>query len=89
MSNTNANISCIPAGPTCFCCKKMGHIMSECYALEKKNKRATAKAFLVSSLSQPLDMQTEFELDLPKEYTYCSSSTGLFPLLDHYMRLPL
>ena len=27
------------AGPTCFYCKKKGHVMSECRALEKKNQR--------------------------------------------------
>ena len=42
--------------------------MSECHAAEKKNKRPTANALIVSSLSQPLDMQTEFEADFPKEY---------------------
>ena len=42
--------------------------MSECFALKKKNNRPTANAILVSSLSQILDMQTEFKADFPKEY---------------------
>ena len=54
MSNTNANSSRLPAGPICFYCKERGHIMSECFALEKKNKRTTANAILVpSQLSFP------------------------------------
>ena len=35
ISNTNASSSCLPAGLTCFYCKKRGHIMSECHTLEK------------------------------------------------------
>ena len=54
-SNTNANSSRMPAGPTCFYCKKRGHIMLECQALEKNNKRATGNALVVSSCSQTLD----------------------------------
>ena len=61
--------------------------MSECFALQKKNNRPTANAILVSYLSQKLDMQTELKQIFPKS-TYRSSPTGLFPLLDHHMRLP-
>ena len=41
--------------------------MSECHALEKKKKRATTNALIVSLLSQSLSTQTEFEADFPKE----------------------
>ena len=29
-----------PSGPTCFYCKKKGHVLSECRALEKKNQKS-------------------------------------------------
>ena len=29
----------LPPGPICFYCKKRGHVMAECCALEKKNQR--------------------------------------------------
>ena len=65
MGNTSANSSRLSAGPTCFYCKKRGHIMSECRALEKKNKMA----LVVSSPPQPFNSKSEFEAeDFPKEY---------------------
>ena len=68
-SNTNANSSRMPAGPTCFYCKKRGHIMSECWALEKKKKRTTGNALVVLSCFQTLNTKREFEAeDFPKEY---------------------
>ena len=68
MGNTNANSPHLPAGLTCFYCKKHGHIMAACHALEKKNKRATANALLASYLSQPLSTQSEFKADFLKRY---------------------
>ena len=69
MGSANANSPWLPAGPTCFYCKKRGHIMSECRALEKKNKKTTSNALVVSSLSPPINAKSEFEAeDFPKEY---------------------
>ena len=35
MGGANVNNPRLPADPTCFYCKKKGHIMSECRALER------------------------------------------------------
>ena len=37
--NPDRRLTRLPSGPTCFYCKKRGHVMAECRALEKKNQR--------------------------------------------------
>ena len=45
--NPDRKLARIPSGPTCFYCKKRGHVMAECNALEKKNQRLLLKPDLV------------------------------------------
>ena len=43
--------------------------MSECWALQKKNKRTTGNALVVSFSSQTLNTKREFEAEnIPKKY---------------------
>ena len=37
--NPDRRLTRLPSSPTCFYCKKRGHVMAECRALEKKNQR--------------------------------------------------
>ena len=37
-SHDNSELSRRQSGPTCYYCKKKGHVMSECWALEKREK---------------------------------------------------
>jgi len=63
----NSNSGYLPAGPTCFYCRKKGHIMSECQALQANNK--TVKPDLLITKCHNLD-QRNFSLpsELPAEY---------------------
>ena len=47
-----------PAGPTCFYCKKKGHVMAECRALEKKNQRLSQN-LLVATQSYSTCVQND------------------------------
>ena len=38
-SGTDKRTGRLPSGPTCFYCRKKGHVMAECKALERKNLR--------------------------------------------------
>ena len=42
-----------PSGPTCFCCKKKGHVMAECQALERKHQRPPKSDLLIKPARQP------------------------------------
>jgi len=37
-------------GPTCFYCKKKGHVMAECRALERKNQKVMKSDMLLVPL---------------------------------------
>ena len=50
MGGANVNSPQLLAGPTCFHCKKRGHIMSEWGALERKNKKTTRNGLLLYHL---------------------------------------
>jgi len=39
-----------PSGPTCYYCKKKGHVMAECHALERKNQRQPKPGLLVKQV---------------------------------------
>ena len=56
----------LPAGPTCFYCRKRGHIMSECQALPRKNERSEKPDLIVSPSFQTDHKKTSM---LPDEYT--------------------
>ena len=56
----------LPAGPTCFYCRKKGHIMSECQALPRKNERSEKPDLIVSPSFQTDHKKTS---KLPDEYT--------------------
>ena len=53
--------SSLPAGPTCYYCRRKGHVMSECRALQKKNEKS--KPDLI--VSQPGNKNNN---TIPEEY---------------------
>ena len=42
-----------PSGPTCFYCKRKGHVMAECQALERKHQRPPKSDLLIKPARQP------------------------------------
>ena len=42
--------------PVCFYCKKVGHVMSECFALRKKNARGAKPVGLINTSVSPLSL---------------------------------
>ena len=62
----NYSSNYLPAGPTCFYCRKGGHIMSECQALPRKNEWSEKPDLLVSPSFQTDHKKTS---KLPDEYT--------------------
>ena len=60
----------LSAGPTCFYCRKKGHVMSECQALPRKNERSEKPDLTISPSFQTDHKKTS---KLPVEYTHCIS----------------
>jgi len=48
-ANSSGRQSRFPSGPTCFYCKKKGHVMAECRSLEKKNQKLPKPDLLIRS----------------------------------------
>ncbi|KAL5012363.1 hypothetical protein ScPMuIL_010914, partial [Solemya velum] len=42
-----------PSGPVCNYCKKVGHVMSECYSLQRKEQRRKQSVPSVLAMSKP------------------------------------
>ena len=49
---TNGRSSLLPGGPTCYYCRRKGHVMSECRTLQKKNDKLKPD-LLVSPVNIP------------------------------------
>ena len=43
----------LPGGPTCYYCKRKGHVMSECWSMERKEKNKP-KPDLVVRKAEPI-----------------------------------
>ncbi|XP_065894244.1 uncharacterized protein [Dysidea avara] len=46
-------------GPTCYYCKKKGHVMSECRALERKNHRVESDSLIIPKMVDVTDSVNE------------------------------
>ena len=62
-----------PSGPTCFYCKRKGHVVAECQALERKHQRPPKSDLLIKPARQPpngygqLDQQVDDD-DVTRSY---------------------
>ena len=83
--NTSSNR--LPAGPTCFYCRKKGHVMSECRALQRKNDKPGKHNLLVSPGDQPDDKNKQ-PCTWPEEYTpFVSCGSASF--VGSHMEFPI
>ena len=71
-----------PSGPTCFYCKKKGHILSECWALEKKNQRLSTHMLVATKGSRVNHSRT------PDCKPFLNSDSQIPPLMDTHHLFP-
>ena len=57
----NSHAGSLPTGPTCYYCRRKGHVMSECHVLQKKNEKLKSDLLV----SQPGNKNSN---TVPEEY---------------------
>ena len=81
-----------PSGPTCFYCKKKGHVMAECRALDRKNHRTSKPDMLfrqaVSSLDNSIQCDRNVEDDVERSYAQFVSEGSVY-LVGQSIRTPI
>ena len=80
-----------PSGPTCYYCKKKGHVMSECRALEKKNQRVEPGLVIAQRTTDKADFRNETKKLSTPESTALSPfvSKGLVCLEGSKEKVPI